>query len=38
VVKVSERVTFIIDEKGRISHVIDDPDCPDHGTEVLEAL
>lgn len=38
VVKVSERVTFIIDEKGRISHVIDDPDCPDHGAEVLAAL
>ena len=38
VVKVSERVTFIIDEKGRITHVIDDPDCPDHGAEVLAAL
>jgi thioredoxin-dependent peroxiredoxin len=38
VVKVSERVTFIIDEKGLISHVIDDPDCPDHGAEVLAAL
>ena len=38
VVKVGERVTFIIDEKGRISHVIDDPDCPDHGAEVLAAL
>ena len=37
-VKVSERVTFIIDEKGRITHVIDDPDCPDHGAEVLAAL
>ncbi len=37
-VKVSERVTFIIDGKGRISHVIDDPDCPDHGAEVLAAL
>lgn len=38
VVKVSERVTFIIDEQGRISHVIDDPTCPDHGVEVLAAL
>lgn len=38
VVKVSERVTFIIDEAGRISHVIDDPDCPDHGEEVLARL
>ncbi len=37
-VKVSERVTFIIDGKGSISHVIDDPDCPDHGAEVLAAL
>lgn len=38
VVKVSQRVTFIIDEKGYISHVIDDPDCPDHGEEVLAVL
>ena len=38
VVKVSERVTFIIDEQGRISHVIDGPNCPDHGVEVLAAL
>jgi peroxiredoxin Q/BCP len=38
VVGVSERVTFIIDEKGRISHVIDDPNCPDHGAEVLTVL
>lgn len=37
-VKVSERVTFIIDEAGRILHVISDPDCPDHGTEVLALL
>ena len=38
VVKVSERVTFIIDEQGVISHVIDDPNCADHGAEVLAAL
>ena len=38
VVKLSERVTFIIDEQGRISHIIDDPDCPDHGDEVLARL
>ena len=38
IVKFSERVTFIIDENGRISHVIDDPDCPDHGEEVLALL
>jgi len=38
VVKFSERVTFIIDENGRISHIIDDPDCPDHGEQVLALL
>ena len=38
VAKVSERVTFIIDENGCISHIIDDPDCPDHGEEVLALL
>jgi peroxiredoxin Q/BCP len=38
VVKVAERVTFIIDEQGRIQTVIDDPDCPDHGEQVLAAL
>ena len=38
VVKVAERVTFLIDEEGCILRVIDDPDCPDHGEEVLAAL
>ncbi len=38
VVKVSERVTFIIDETGQIVRVIDDPDCADHGDEVLADL
>jgi peroxiredoxin Q/BCP len=38
VVKFSERVTFIIDENGRISHIIDDPDCPDHGEQALALL
>lgn len=38
VVKVAERVTFLIDEEGRILKVIDDPDCPDHGEEVLALL
>jgi thioredoxin-dependent peroxiredoxin len=38
IVKFSERVTFIIDERGCISHIIDDPDCPDHGEEVLALL
>lgn len=37
-VKVSERVTFIIDPDGKIAHVISDPDCPDHGEEVLALL
>jgi len=36
--KASERVTFIIDERGRIVHIISDPDCPDHGEEVLALL
>ena len=38
VVKVAERVTFLIDEEGCILKVIDDPDCEDHGEEVLAAL
>ena len=37
-VKVSERVTFVIDEQGRVAHVISDPSCPDHGEEVLGLL
>ncbi len=37
-IKASERVTFIIDERGRILHIISDPDCPDHGEEVLALL
>ena len=37
-VKVSERVTFVIDEQGRVAHVINDPNCPDHGEEVLGLL
>ena len=36
--KASERVTFIIDERGCIQHIISDPDCPDHGEEVLALL
>lgn len=38
VVGVSERVTFIIDETGHIVRVIDDPNCADHGEEVLARL
>lgn len=36
--RANERVTFVIDEDGRIAQVIDDPDCADHGAEVLERL
>jgi peroxiredoxin Q/BCP len=36
--KLSERVTFIIDEAGRVASVIRDPNCPDHGAEVLALL
>lgn len=35
---MNERVTFIIDEQGRIAHVLDDPHCNNHGEEVLELL
>lgn len=35
---VNERITYIIDEQGRIAHVIDDPDCPHHGEQVLKYL
>lgn len=35
---VANRVTFIIDESGRIAHVIDHPDCPNHAREVLGLL
>lgn len=36
--KANERVTFIIDEAGVIRHVIEDPNCADHGSEVLRLL
>jgi peroxiredoxin Q/BCP len=35
---VADRVTFIIDEKGRIAHVIDRPDAANHAAEVLALL
>lgn len=35
---MNERVTFIIDEKGKIAHVLDDPNCSNHGEEVLKFL
>jgi peroxiredoxin Q/BCP len=37
-VGMAERVTFIIDEKGRIAHVIDRPDVANHAEEVLALL
>ncbi|HXH02443.1 MAG TPA: peroxiredoxin [Candidatus Competibacteraceae bacterium] len=35
---VAKRITFIIDEQGRIAHVIDNPDCAHHAEEVLALL
>jgi len=34
----ADRVTFVIDEKGRITHVIDRPDVANHAEEVLALL
>jgi len=34
----ADRVTFLIDEKGRIAHVIDRPDVANHAEEVLALL
>ncbi|MBL8258973.1 MAG: peroxiredoxin [Candidatus Competibacteraceae bacterium] len=35
---VANRVTFIIDESGRIAHIIEAPDCANHADEVLKFL
>lgn len=35
---LAERVTFIIDEKGRVVRVIDDPDTANHAAQVLAHL
>jgi peroxiredoxin Q/BCP len=35
---MAERVTFLIDEKGRIAHVIDDVDTKGHARQVLALL
>jgi peroxiredoxin Q/BCP len=35
---LAERVTFIIDEQGRIAHVIDAPDTANHAEQVLKLL
>jgi thioredoxin-dependent peroxiredoxin len=37
-VGMADRVTFIIDEKGRVAHVIDRPDVANHAEEVLALL
>lgn len=37
-VGMADRVTFIIDENGRIAHVIDRPDVSRHAEEVLALL
>jgi len=35
---LAERVTFILDEQGRICHVIDSPDTANHAEQVLKLL
>lgn len=35
---MAERVTFIIDEAGRVAHVIDAPDTRNHAEQVLKLL
>jgi peroxiredoxin Q/BCP len=35
---MADRVTFVIDEKGRIAHVIDRPNVANHAEEVLALL
>ena len=37
-VGMADRVTFIVDEKGRVAHVIDSPDVGHHAEEVLALL
>jgi len=38
VLGMAERVTFVIDEEGRIAHVIDDVNTKDHAGQVLALL
>lgn len=35
---MADRVTFVIDEKGRIAHIVDRPDVSNHADEVLKLL
>ncbi len=38
IVGISDRVTFIIDEKGKVAHIIDSPNTKNHAEEVLSLL
>jgi thioredoxin-dependent peroxiredoxin len=38
IIGVADRITFIIDEQGKIAHVLDNPRTSDHAEEVLEYL
>jgi len=38
IVGMADRVTFIIDEKGKIAHIIDSPETRNHAEEVLALL
>jgi thioredoxin-dependent peroxiredoxin len=38
IVGVADRITFIIDEDGKISHVLSDVDSANHAEQVLELL
>jgi len=35
---MARRITFVIDEEGRIAHIIDRPDTAHHGEEILKLL
>jgi len=38
VMGLADRITFVIDEQGTITHVIDNPSCPNHAAQVLALL
>ena len=38
IVGMADRVTFIVDEKGKIAHILDKPETKNHAEEVLELL
>jgi len=35
---IVDRVTFIVDEQGKIAHIINSPNIPNHGEQVLALL